>query len=448
MGDMRAVLSDRMLAALPNTERGQYIVRDTELRGFQVVVGVRRKTFAVHGERWQDSKRTSVKATLGHFPTMSTRQARAEAKVALGQIARGELIPKRKSEAPKGPREITLRIAWNRYRESHMVRKGRSEATIKGYQDHIERILKDWLDTPLVELANNPRKVADKHDELTRRSGPYAANGAMRTLRAIYNHARKTARELPADNPAYGIDWNREIRRDTAMGAADLPEWFEQLGRLRHPIRREFHLFMVLSGSRPGALMRAKVEHLDLKRRILHIPCPKGGAERAFDIPLSRAMIRCLLRAMRVSRILHPKEAGTWIFAAASAEGHLVEHKEPREKLSKWGNDLRQTYRTLGHAVGLSRLDMHLLMNHSVPGVNEGYITRDKLLDDQLRASQERLSKFIISKGLQGVSHQRPEREWPRIGGRRIGDHELDPTPLDPRVSTAHRRQSPAMCAA
>src|SRR5438876_364121 len=81
---------------------------------------------------------------------------------------------------------------------------------------------------------------------------------------------------------------------------------------------------------------------------------------RPFDIPLSRPMIRCLIRAMRASRWMHPELAQTWIFAADSEERHLIEHKEFRIRLFKWGNDLRQTYRTLGQAVGLSDIDMHL----------------------------------------------------------------------------------------
>jgi integrase len=432
MGDMRAVLTDRLIATLPNAAKGQYYVRDTELAGFHVVVGVRRKTFAVQGERWSNGKRTSCRATLGHFGDIGAREARVEAKAALAKIAKGEILPKRGKGAPPKPLEITLRTAWKRYLVSHMERKGRSQATIEGYRDHVERLLKDWLDLPLAELGRKPRLVADRHDELTKRNGPYAANGAMRSLRAIYNHARKTERQLPADNPTYGVDWNREMRRDTAMGAKDLPRWFEEAGRLRHPIRREFHLFMLLSGSRPGALMKAKIEHLDLSRRVLHIPRPKGGEARAFDIPLSRAMVRCLMRAIRMSRMLHPESGQTWIFASDSLEGCLVEHKEPREKLFKWGNDLRQTYRTLGQAAGVSRLDMHLLMNHTVPGVNEGYITRDQLLGDHLRASQEKLSRFMLAKATKSSDDR--GRLWPWISGRRIGDARLDPTPLDPRV--------------
>jgi hypothetical protein len=39
---------------------------------------------------------------------------------------------------------------------------------------------------------------------------------------------------------------------------------------------------------------------------------------------------------------------------------------------------------------------MHLLMNHALPGVNPGYITRSKLMRDHLRAQQENLSLFIL----------------------------------------------------
>jgi len=42
--------------------------------------------------------------------------------------------------------------------------------------------------------------------------------------------------------------------------------------------------------------------------------------------------------------------------------------------LAKWGNDLRQTYRTIAQAGSIAELDIHLLMNHSGGGVNAGYI--------------------------------------------------------------------------
>src|SRR4051812_13663166 len=141
-------------------------------------------------------------------------------------------------------------------------------------------------------------------------------------------------------------------------------------------LRREFHLLTLLTGSRPTALKKVRIEHIDLRQRMIHIPTPKGGEEKAFDIPLSRPTIRCIIRAIRLGRIVYPEQAKSWLFPADSKAGHLVEHKEERGVLSKWGNDLRQSYRTLAQAAGVSELDIHLWMNHSLPGVNAGYIAR------------------------------------------------------------------------
>jgi hypothetical protein len=140
----------------------------------------------------------------------------------------------------RGLRKGTLRQAWQRYLEAHLIRKGRSEKTISGYRDHVERLFSEWLDKSLLDLANDPARVAEKHDQITKENGPYMANGSMRTLRAIYNHARKTSRSLPRDNPAGAVDWNQEERRNTGMGTGDLKEWFLELASLDNRIRREF----------------------------------------------------------------------------------------------------------------------------------------------------------------------------------------------------------------
>jgi hypothetical protein len=395
MADARKELTDRLIARLPFAESGQYVVRDSELSGFQVIVGKRRKTFAIYTEFWKNGVRKAVRKTLGAVGDLNTRQARALAKETIGKIARSGV--EEPAEKRPAPADITLHEAWERYRVGHMVRKGRSAGTIASYQDHVERIFKSWRDKPLRELGEKPGLVADRHNAITQKHGPYIANGAMRTLRAIYNHARKTHRELPAENPVGAIDWNAEARRDTGMDPQELRAWFVQLAGLGNPIRREFHLFTLLCGSRPTALKTARLDQLDLHRRVLHLPRPKGGEKKAFDIPLSRAMVRCLIRAIRYGRMLHPAEAQTWLFPADSLPGHLVEHKEDRDDLSKWGNDLRQTYRTFAQIAGVSDLDAHLLMNHSVPGVNAGYITRNSLMAGHLRRQQDRIAKAMLN---------------------------------------------------
>jgi hypothetical protein len=123
-----------------------------------------------------------------------------------------------------------------------------------------------------------------------------------------------------------------EKRRDTAISLGELLAWLEELRAIDNPIRREFHLFILLSESRPDAVKRATLGHINFLTRILHVPKPKGGEVKTLDIPLSRAMIQCLARVMRLGRALYPQTA-EWVFPAYSERGHLVEHKENRAKL-------------------------------------------------------------------------------------------------------------------
>lgn len=409
---MRVQLSERSVSAVPFVSSGQMIVRDAELNGFFLLIGKRTKTFMVQADLRQNAKRQSIRVKIGETGATTVREARAAAKVLLGQISAG-VDPRVKSSPTSAAdsdrrSDPSLRAAWQNYRDSHMLRKGRSQKTVAGYEDHVLRLMKKWLDQTLSKLGHEPVLVKELYDQLTKKSGPYMANACMRTLRAVYNNARKYARVLRAENPVFAIDWNLEHRRDSGMGVKDLSGWFAQLAKIENPIRREMHLFMLLSGSRPEAIKTARIEHLDLRERLLFIPNPKGGARKAFAIPLSRQMMRCVVRAIRLGQMTHPEQAREWLFPAASKSGHIIEHKESGKRLSHWGNELRQSYRTIGQSAGIGEVDMHLLMNHALPGVNAGYITREKLVGTHLRQAQNQISDKIW-------------QYWPTASSRVIG---------------------------
>lgn len=103
MSDLKATLNDKMIRRLGLADKGQYIVRDTELRGFFLVIGTRKKTFTVQGEFWQDGKRQSKKVALGAADALSMRAARTRAKEVLSKIAKGEYAEAPKSATPTGP---------------------------------------------------------------------------------------------------------------------------------------------------------------------------------------------------------------------------------------------------------------------------------------------------------------------------------------------------------
>lgn len=443
MSDPKLHLTDRNILNLAYAREGQYRVRDTETAGFFVLIGSRTKSFMIQADLRFGKARTTIRMKVADVGDGTAREARIKAKGLLARIAGGE--------DPRPPREKpipvledagvpTLREAWTRFRASHLERKGRASGTFRNYTDHMERLFADWLDQPLSEIGDKPRLLADRHDHLTRNHGPAIANGAVRSFRAIYNHARKTCRQLPAENPAVGVDWNPDRRKNTAMGVADLPAWFEQAALIPNPVRREFQLLTLLSGSRPEALKNVRVEDLDLRNRIMHIRLPKGGADKAFDVPLSRAMLESIFRLRRLGPVIYPESGREWLFPSDAACGHMTEHKEKREALSHYGNDLRQTYRTIGQPAEVSEVDMHLLMNHSLPGVNAGYITRSKLMRGHLRAQQEKLSQFILGSAVGRGRRPSPElSRWLNSTSRMMLQELLDEHPDTARLRVGPR---------
>jgi integrase len=180
------------------------------------------------------------------------------------------------------------------------------------------------------------------------------------------------------------------------MGAKDLPAWWAQLQKLPNPIRREMHLFMLLSGLRRQDVLTARWEHLDEERKALRIPAPKGGAERAFDLPLSEPMFDCLKRAKTAGNTFFPKQSQIWVFPAET--GHIAEVKEDgKVKLSHTGHALRHSFRTLAGATGIDRLRLKILMNHAVErDVTDSYANVPALFDSLMDA-QRRISAFIIT---------------------------------------------------
>jgi hypothetical protein len=130
-------------------------------------------------------------------------------------------------------------------------------------------------------------------------------------------------------------------------------------------------------------------------------------------------MILCLVRAMRFGRQMYPSQAMEWIFPADSDSGHLVEQKEDRATLSKWGNDLRQSFRTIATAAGVSEFDAKLLMNHAIPGVNAGHITRHKLLEDHLRTQQQEISSAVLAAFGSAMTERRVIWDWLGRGSAR-----------------------------
>ena len=328
----------------------------------------------------------------------------------LAEIEKGEV-----GNRPDG--SITLRDAWARYK-SALEKTGKSPATIYGYRNAVEteHLLGLWLDTPLRDLATGEgmKIVAARHEAITlgktgeSGGGSYAANGAMRTLRAIYNWclSRGFVKPDPDGNyPTRQIVFNPEEAKDEAMSRLDLPEWWAAYREMPNRVRAEFQLFLLLSGLRSGSLVDAKWKHVDVAGRSLHVPTPKGGKAKAYDIPLTRQMLGCLARARRAARVRSPNFADTIVFpgdqtkavrGSNSFSGHMSKYSTREAKLPCSGHALRHTYRNACVWAGVEENLSKKLMNHSQKGdVHSGTYGSVRGVWPDLCDAQARISKTI-----------------------------------------------------
>ncbi|MEH2540690.1 hypothetical protein V1278_006292 [Bradyrhizobium sp. AZCC 1577] len=107
MNDIRVPLSDKSIAQLPTPKDGWYLARDTELKGFFVVVGKRKRTFTVQGDLRQGGKRaSSIRVSIGDTRELTTRAARAIAKEYLAQISRGQHPKTAKQDGDTDPGKV------------------------------------------------------------------------------------------------------------------------------------------------------------------------------------------------------------------------------------------------------------------------------------------------------------------------------------------------------
>jgi len=371
---------------LTHPPSGQKLYMDEALKGFGVLVGAKTKTYVAQ----RDIGGRTVRVTLGRHGVVTTAKAKSEASEAIGLLRRG-INPNQQKRAAQG-RSITLQEAVDLYLGGN---KPRAAKTIKGFSDSMRLHLKDWLDTPLAEITR--KMVYNRHRRIGKISGPYAANATMRAFRAAYNRAMRQHADLPL-NPIINVDWFQEYTRDAAIPAEQLSDWHNDIVALPNQIRSDYYLFVLFSGLRRQSAAEIRWEHIDLDNGTLLIPNPKGGAKRAFVLPLSDFLLEVLERRKADNEKLVADSS--WAFPSPKSKtGHISEPKlKPNQKAKMKVpfsvHGLRHTWMTAANAAGLSPYDIKLLANHGLAkgDVTAGYISPHV---KALRASQQRVTDYL-----------------------------------------------------
>ena len=203
-----ALTTNKAVADIPLSAKGQVTWYCTELTGFCVRAGTTSKTFYLWRRVAGRGQATFIR--LGRVGQITLQKARQDAQRLIGDMVGGTNPVERKRDVTADG--MTLREAWQLTR-SEMKKKGRSQGTFDDYESKLKH-LADWLDQPLVAIT---RPVCRKlHTGIGENHGTYMANGVMRVLRLIWRRVRRQHPEMP-EPPTMNVDFFAEHGRTAVI---------------------------------------------------------------------------------------------------------------------------------------------------------------------------------------------------------------------------------------
>lgn len=376
-------MATRLTQALANRAMEDHAagtqVYDAEVSGLRLVVGKRSASYKLVG-RINDGTDRYVSVVIGRTDEVSLRTAReraAELRLAL-----------RRGDDPRTPKAAvpTLEAAFERYAEA---RRGElSPRTMAWYRQKVDGPLSSLRRLPVDRIDRE--RVRTLHERITRRSGPYSANGVMRVLKLVLNDAARS-HDLPPNPVSRAVRMNRERPRDWAVGPDEMPALWRQLDSMEDRVRRACWLTMLTTGLRSKDARSMRWENLDADG-VLLVPSPKGGEARAFRTPLPRLLVQEL---GEVRELNAPLES-PFVFASPSSKSGHVEQMRRTQEFPYAPHQLRHTYRTFALEAGVDFQTVTLLLNHANPHVSFNYVTRAHLIG-HMREAQERVCAAIAA---------------------------------------------------
>jgi integrase len=378
---------DSFLDAQLSFERDRvWTLRDPTTDGLQIRLGRHRATWLFYWDDRRHQRRRITSKRLGFFPTMRTEEARDAARIERGRVAAGEIGPG-KREAIKVETSLAEYAA---YLESKSAAKGKPATWAKNVRHLVKKhIGPRWGTWSLADIAMHPGAVADWHRDITEANGPVTANKCCKVLRAAYKRSAKRDVSLPQRDPSSAVDFNIETSAQTALAFRDYPKWLEAWRAIevgpKAPARKEYHLFGLFTGMRPGEVARIRWRDVKPRERVIEIPDAKK--DNTIRIIMSAPIARVLKRARDLDK---PKDRDAFVFQHCGHAGH-------RDNLPRRGHDLRHSYKTVCVNLGIDDVIAHVLQGWRPRNISEKYLTRLVLAAGEgIRASQRRMSAKII----------------------------------------------------
>ncbi len=396
--DRKFKFTKTKLDKLPTPEKNQVRYSDTESNGLVIrVTAAGNKVFYLY--KWANNKPTQIK--IGKYPEVTIQQARKQANVLNGDLAKGiDIAAEKKKSLTKGR---TLKNAFDDYIDPK--NKKFKEITVKDYKRAIKWGVSDWLEKPLVDITD--AMVEKRHKDLGKRSLA-RANNCMRVLRAVFHREIKLAGRRGDIslrlNPIEILDikkhWYEIKRKDSILKNYQIKPWLKSVKSLNsetHPVlaktASDYFQFLLFTGLRSTECATMLWGNVDLKEKTFKLIDTKNHT--TVEFPLTTYTYNILEDRYKSN------DKSKYVFSSNLGDQPLSEYRTWVYKVRNLSginfnpHDLRRTFTTIGESLDLSIVTVKRLANHKTVerDVTSGYIIRDV---ERLRDAAQQITNRIL----------------------------------------------------
>jgi len=356
-----------------------YDMREKSSKGFGLTVFPSGEKSFIYFYTFQGRKR---RMTLGKYPHCSLANARSLHREALAMLGNGK-----DPAAEKQKKKINIRDAStiNGLIEEYLEKWAKPNK--RSWEEDERSLNKDicplWGKRKVNEITR--RDVVLLLDGIKERGSPIQANRVLSCISKMFNFAIE--RDIVSVNPSAGVRRVvKENRRDRVLSEEEirilwlgLEETIEQENP-QHTIHMSAQTKLVLklqlaTAQRKGEVIAAEWEEFDLTTKWWTIPGSKAKNKQAHRVPLSELALSLLgeiKKLSRDSRFLFPAKLKD-IHIGATSVDHAVRRSTFSGVKPFVPHDLRRTAASYMTSMGIQRLTVSKILNHSESSVTAIY---------------------------------------------------------------------------
>lgn len=379
---------------------------DGELRGFGCKIeGAGTKSFVL---QYRNSEKRKRRLVLGRFGVMTLEQARDDARIKLGDVARG-LDPADEKRAASDAVTVGQLCDWYLIEAESGRLLGRKRTPIKAStlgmdRSRIETHIRPLIGRRKVAALRLPDIEAMQHDIAAgktakprgdgrggaTRGGKGVASRSVTTLHSIFAHAKRAG--LIEENPALGVRKypdRRKTRRLSRDEIRELGRALREVASCEHPVGLAIVRLLALSGLRLNEAQSVERDWVADEGFI------------AFGDTKSGAQIRVIGRpAQRVLSDQPIREDCPYVFPSDGGQAHFVAADGVLGRICQrlgWSDvtphTLRHTFGSIAGELGYSELTIAAMLGHAAGSVTGRYVH----IDEAVKMAAERVSTEICA---------------------------------------------------